>query len=163
MKKKTPAPSKTQPKQQPTTSPNATTTSPVNPQQPAASLKATPTVNTSGSLKKKPPGTNLDTVEETEKQQPQTQPPISINVDQGSNTKSETASWEAPSSSTASKDANSKKGSLGNLISIENDPLVPEYIKTMSQEVRLLMRLRHPNIIKLYQLIDFPLEVYLVM
>ncbi|RKP16367.1 kinase-like protein [Rozella allomycis CSF55] len=47
--------------------------------------------------------------------------------------------------------------------SITNPNYVPEYLRHLSGEVKLLMRLNHPNIVKLYQLIDTPTELFVIM
>lgn len=43
------------------------------------------------------------------------------------------------------------------------EPLVPAFISGLQLEVQLLMRLNHPNVIRLYQVIETDEECYVVM
>lgn len=45
----------------------------------------------------------------------------------------------------------------------DKEEYIPENIRHLSHEVKLLMRLNHPNVIKLYQLIETPSEFFVVM
>lgn len=44
-----------------------------------------------------------------------------------------------------------------------NQPLVPSFIASLQLEVQLLMRLNHPNVIRLYQVMETDDECYVVM
>jgi 5'-AMP-activated protein kinase catalytic alpha subunit len=45
----------------------------------------------------------------------------------------------------------------------EDQQLVPSFISGLQLEVQLLMRLNHPNVIRLYQVIETDEECYVIM
>ncbi|KAJ3318947.1 hypothetical protein HDV06_006936 [Boothiomyces sp. JEL0866] len=57
----------------------------------------------------------------------------------------------------------SKLKTTGELDSFEREPSVSDSMSHFQQEILLMMRFNHPNIIKIYQVIEAPEDIYVVM